>query len=181
MGTPPTTRRRLEFTLIAFLLAAAHLAWEHFNGGIRSHHFMGNANYPAMHNAWSLLILPALTWMLTRRVASEGIPRAAIATFSAALLYGIALSVAFSVGAKPITSALFFSIFGLCFLLPIYRAMSVLGFVFGMTFTFGPFIPLVFAVIFAALSAFAHLVLYRFAKSLTLRLLQKTNATSAKP
>jgi hypothetical protein len=178
-----TTRQRLLFTAIVFVAALAHLAWEHFNGGIRSHHFLANEQFPAMHNAWGALLLPALAWLLSAGIAKRaraatgelrwlGLPRSIVIGFVISLLYGIALLASFAMGFTGATSLLFFAIFALALLLPLYRGECVLGFVFGMTFTFGPFIPALFAGIFALLSAMLHLAIYPFA----LRLVRSARA-----
>jgi hypothetical protein len=176
METASTHRQRLLFTATVFLAALAHLAWEHFNGGIRTHHFLGDARYPALYNGWSALILPALAWVSSRRIAKYGVRRSVAIGFAAGLLYGVALSIAFSVDAKDSTSVLFFAIFAISLLLPIYRAECVLGFVFAMTFVFGPFIPLFFSAIFAAISALAHRLLYPFVG----QLLRSTSQANSK-
>jgi hypothetical protein len=175
MLNPSVTRQRLLFTAIVFVAALAHLTWEHLNGGIRSHRFFESATFPAMHNAWGALLLPMLAWLLSASIAKRaveastdssrlfGLLRSILIGFIAALLYGIALSVSFATGFTNLTAILFFAIFALAALLPVYRNECVLGFIFGMTFTFGPFIPTVFAGLFALLSASLHLALYPFA------------------
>ena len=45
----------------------------------------------------------------------------------------------------------------LALMLPVYRAECVLGFVLGMTFTFGAILPTVVASVIAAFSALVHL------------------------
>jgi hypothetical protein len=181
MSEPSATRHRMRFTVIVFVAAIAHLAVEHFNGGIQSHRFFESATFPAMHNAWGAILLPALAWLLSASIAKRavqtstsssrlgGLPRSIVSGFIVALLYGIALSISFAMGFMNLTAILFFAIFTLTLLLPMYRSECVLGFIFGMTFTFGPFIPTFFAGVFALLSAGLHLALYPFA----LRLLKE--------
>lgn len=147
---------RLRFTGVVLLATILLLAWEHAHGGIRSHHFLGDPSFPAMHNGWGLLILPALAWFLSGSIARRGMTRTVLIGFVLAFAYGLALATAFSMGQMAITKALFFSLFAVAVILPVYRAECVLGFVFAMTFTFGPFIPIVFATIFAAISAAIH-------------------------
>lgn len=175
MLNPSATRHRMRFTVIVFVAAIAHLAVEHFGGGIRSHRFLESATFPAMHNAWGAILLPALAWLLSASIAKRavqtstsssrlfGLPRSIVSGFIAALLYGVALSVSFATGFSILTAILFFAIFAFAVLLPVYRSECVLGFIFGMTFTFGPFIPTFFSGVFALLSAGLHLALYPFA------------------
>ena len=51
---------RVWLTVTVTLAESAHLAWEHFNGGVASHHFLNRADLPAISNAWGLLLLPTL-------------------------------------------------------------------------------------------------------------------------
>ncbi len=48
---------------------------------------------------------------------------------------------------------------GFAILLPVYRGEYQLGFVIGMTVTFGPVIPVLFGAVFAGISALVHLIL----------------------
>ena len=59
--------RPLRLYLIQSITLAelAHLTWEHFHGGIRSHEFLNSADMPAISNAWGALLLPALAWFLS--------------------------------------------------------------------------------------------------------------------
>ena len=167
-------RWRAYFTALALLAELAHLAWEHFHGGVRSHHILNRADLPAISNAWGMLLLPALTWLLTgriqRRVALQSsantvaptMPLSIIAGFLVALLVGIALSVAFTMGNEAAASYIAQGIIVLAILLPIYRAECLLGFVLGMTFTFGGVLPTAIGSVFAALSAVMHRLVYPF-------------------
>lgn len=160
------SRNRFLFTGLVLLATFAALAWEHFNGGIKSHHFLGNPSYPPMHNAWAVLILPALTWFAIGRIEKRGYSPSALIGFVGSLLYGAALAIAFAMGSSGVTKLLFFSAFALSALLPVYRAECALGFVLAMSWVFGPFIPSFFAAVFAAVSAFVHLLLWPVLKRL---------------
>ncbi len=163
---------RPALTAAAFLLEVAHLAWEHLHGGVVSHHLLANPDLPAISNWFGLLLIPALTWFLVgrieRRIASgaPGSSRAAIvAGFAAALVYGASLALALASKFGSI-DMVFFALFAIGLVVPIYRAQFVLGFVLGMTFTFGAVLPTIIASVFAAYSSLAHLVfrrLYRLA------------------
>lgn len=161
------TRRYL--TAAVTLAELAHLAWEHFHGGIRSHHFLNSADMPAISNAWGLLLLPLLTWFLSafmqKRIAqnagakdsSQKLPKSVVVGFLGTLLVGILLSASFTSGHETVTEYLFMGILLLALLFPVYRAEYVLGFVLGMTFTFGAILPTVVAFVVAALSTLVHL------------------------
>ena len=146
--------------------------WEYFNGGVLSHHILNRSDLPALSNWWGILLLPALTWFLTgrshtRMMRSTGqntttakLPLSSVAGFVGTLLFGIALSVAFTNNYENAAAFLFFGMFVAATLLPVYRAECVLGFVVGMTFTFGAVLPFAIGSVIAAISAILHRLIY---------------------
>jgi ABC-type sulfate transport system permease subunit len=46
--------------LAAIAFAAVFVGMEHFNGGVKTHHFLARADLPGFSNWLSLLILPLL-------------------------------------------------------------------------------------------------------------------------
>jgi hypothetical protein len=172
MSRANLSRWRGYFTALVLLAELAHLAWEHFHGGVRSHHILNRGDLPAISNAWGMLLLPALTWFLTgrtqRRIERQSsanavvrtMPPGVVAGFLGALLVGIALSAAFAMGSDTVPAYIAQGIIVLAILLPIYRAECLLGFVLAMTFTFGAVLPTAVGSVFAALSALMHLLVY---------------------
>ena len=163
MPNPGANRTRILFTLAVALYESVHLGWEHLHGGVVSHHLLQRPDLPAISNGWGLLLLPVLAWFLIGRMQvrdntpSHGFPsRAMLLHFLAALAYGTGLATAFTLGLESVTSTLFFTLFALAVVFPLYRAEYVLGFVLGMTFVFGAVLPTIIAFIFAALSALLH-------------------------
>jgi hypothetical protein len=162
-------RLRLYLTAVVMLVELAFLLWEHFNGGVRSHHLLNRSDMPAISNWWGVLLLPALTWLLTGRIqrrialhadrkeAAVKLPGSVVTGFVGSLLFGILLSVAFTNNYETTSAFLFGGLLVLAVLLPAYRAECVLGFVLGMTFTFGAVLPTVIGSVLAALSAVIHL------------------------
>lgn len=151
---------RLRHFLIALVMLAelAHLTWEHFNGGVRSHHILNRSDLPAISNWLGAVLLPVLTWFLTGRIQRRSkLPVSIMAGFVGSLLFGILLSASFTNDYGTIASYLFGGMFLLALLLPVYRAECVLGFVLGMTFTFGAVLPTVIGSMVAAVSAIMHL------------------------
>ena len=158
-----------EYVTAAVMVAElSHLAWELFHGGIRSHHFLNSADMPAISNAWGLLLLPLLTWFLLafvqKRMAlnpganasSQKLAMSVIIGFLGSLLFGILLSTSFTNDYQTITEYLFMGMLLLALLFPVYRAECVLGFVLGMTFTFGAVLPTIVASVIAAVSGLVH-------------------------
>jgi len=151
--TPPV------LALAILLFEGSHLAYEHFSGGVASHHLLNRSDLPAISNWLGLLILPVLGWALGVRVRNQstqsgllGVPLVIWFGFVGSMLYGAGLAVSFQLGASTISSSMFFGLFVLAVLLPIYRAEYILGFVVGMTFTFGGVLPSMVAAVFATVS-----------------------------
>ncbi len=176
MSDQQSSRMRLYFTALVMLAEFAHLASEHFNGGVQSHHVLNRADLPAISNWLGAALLPALTWFLTGRISKRttfhsinngSSSRALIgmaAGFVASLTFGVVLSVAYTHDYSAISSNMFLGALVIALFLPVYRAECVLGFVLGMTFTFGAVLPTIVGSVIAAISAlfnvYVHPVLF---------------------
>jgi hypothetical protein len=163
---------RIYLVVLVTIAELAHLAWEYFHGGVRAHHFLARSDMPAFSNWLGLLVLPALAWFAGGRVekrmarksvsgeVSAKLPASVIAGFVGASLLGILLSASFMTGHDSVSSALFQGMLLLALLLPAYRAECLLGFVLGMTFTFGAVLPVFIGSVIVLISAVAHLLVY---------------------
>lgn len=192
MNEQQAKRIRIYLTVAVLLAEIGHLAWEHFHGGIASHHFLNRADMPAVSNGWGLLLLPAISWFLggialRRSIATAaavtinapggqaeaaGLARGVFVGFFAGLLFGVSLAATFSLGYQDVTSIFFFGMLLLALVFRVYRAQCVLGFVLGMTFTFGAILPALVASVTAVISAVAHRVLYPLARRAWMALAQ---------
>ena len=168
----PPNRFPVLLPLAALAFAAAHLAFEHFTGGVRSHNLLNRPDLPAISNWLGLVTLPLLGVALGLRIRSHpspahvfGMPRPVLTAFAGALAYGGVMAASFELGASGITSATFIGLFVLALALPVYRAEYVAGFVTGMTFTFGGVLPLLVATVVAV---FSFVVRYSFRSIATL-------------
>lgn len=168
MSSRSTFRLRFWLTVLVTLAESAHLAWEYFHGGIVSHHLLNRADLPAISNLWGLLLLPVLTWFLSGialrrgRAESGANARAALAPgamagFLIALVFGAVLALCFTLGYPQGSSFLFRALLVLAVLFRVYRAECLLGFVLGLTFTFGAVLPTLIGSFVAMLSAVVHL------------------------
>ncbi len=162
---------RVYLTALILILELVHLAWEYFNGGVPSHHLLNNPDLPAISNWWGALLLPAIAWFLSggiqKRLALQPaskvysvIPSTVIGGFVGALLFGISLSLSFSLGYETLSSYLFFGMLLIALIFPVYRGEYILGFILGMTFTFGAILPTIISLIIAILSMIIHLYIY---------------------
>lgn len=151
MNTPLSMRLRLA--ALALLAEAAHLAWEALHGGIVTHHVLQRADLPGISNAWGLLVLPALgAWTAGRWPAWRDARWKVALGLLLPLVMGAALAVAFQLRWQAGTEALFFSLLLAAAVLPAHRPESLLGFVLGMSWTFGAVIPLVIGGLLALIS-----------------------------
>lgn len=162
---------RIYFTAIVTFLIWALLLWDHFHGGVPSHHILANKDLPSISNWWGGFLVPLLTWLLLYRIQvridhQKQVPAEVLALlkkvlygFIGSLLFGILLSIFFSFGYSDICGYMILTLLpvGLCF--PIYRAECLLGFVIGMTYTFGAILPTAIGAILALLGALLYLFL----------------------
>lgn len=164
------SRLRLRLTITVAFAIGALLVWQHGHGGVPSHRFLARDDMPLISNWWGALILPVLTWFLTGRVATRlaqhADDRAATniawrkiqVGYAVALLYAVALAAAFMTGRTEISSGLFQALPVLAIFVPIFRAECVLGFVLGLTYSFGAVLPTFIATILSVVGAVAYLV-----------------------
>ncbi|MBE9047742.1 hypothetical protein IQ255_25650 [Pleurocapsales cyanobacterium LEGE 10410] len=145
---------RLLCTGIVTLLMCSYLTWEYFHGGVTTHYIYIFENLPGISNWWGVVILPLLTWFLAGRIQKrvplpdhettvvKHIPKSVLLGFLWALLLGILISIFFTYGNTRIPMAVMLSMILLALFIPLYRAEYFLGFVLGMTYTFGPVLPI---------------------------------------
>lgn len=161
---------QILFTAAALLFEALHLGMEYLSGGVQAHHLLNNPGLPAISNWWGFLVMPTLAWFLIGRIqrrvqevnayqadAPRVVPAAVIVAFIASLAYGAVLSFAFISGFEAI-SYVFLAAFAVSVLVPTYRAEYILGFVLGMTFTFGAILPTIIALVIASFSRIVRMV-----------------------
>jgi hypothetical protein len=146
-------KTRLYFTGIVTTAIWTLLAWNYYHGGVPSHHILAKEELPEISNWWGGLLLPMLSWFLSYRIQKRisrstdwnsnplKYPVQVIYGFAASLLFGILLSVFFILGYSGIPGNMMLGLLLLAFFFPIYRAECLLGFVMGMTFTFGAVLP----------------------------------------
>lgn len=142
---------RVFGTVVVTLLGLSLLAWQQLQGGVPSHNILARADLPAVSNWWGALLLPALTWSLLGRIlgrisSSATTSYKAASAFTGAGLFGVVLAVSYVTDHSTVTTYIVRSLPLLALLLPLYRAEYVLGFVLGMTYTFGAVLPTAFAV-----------------------------------
>ena len=169
-------KTRLYSAVLVTVAIWALLAWDHFHGGVPSHHILAREDLPEISNWWGGVLLPLLTWFLLyrveKRLIANGVekskvlkfPNSSIYGFIGALFFGIVLSAFFTFDYTDIPGYMLMGLFLLALFVPIYRAECILGFVIGMTFTFGAVLP----TIVGCILAFIGVVLYLYVRSVTI-------------
>lgn len=163
--------------MLVAVAEAAHLAWEHFHGGIVTHNLLARGDLPGFWNGFGMLLLPALAWHAAgraerRRVPPRGpLPTSVYLGFFGALVWGGALAATFALKQGDITNLLFMGLLGAAVLLPAYRAECLLGFVLGMTFVFGAIIPTLIGSFLVGISALVQLLAWPWLRRLGKRIL----------
>jgi len=165
---------RLIFTGIVTLLIWSHLTWDYFHGGVPTHHILHRADLPGISNWWGGIALPLLTWFLLYRIEQRindnklDVPDNLGSIgyrFVGALLFGIILSFFFTIGSG-IPGYMMAGLVFISFIIPIYKAEYLLGFVIGMTYTFGAILPIGIGAILTIISVLA----YKFVRTFILYL-----------
>ena len=164
-------KARIYFTAFVLVAIWSLLAWSHYHGGVPSHHILADESLPSFSNWWGGLILPVLTWFLLyrlhKRIVRDNNPanpypanylKPILYGFAGALFFGILLSVFFTFAYTDLAGYLMMSVIPLALFLPIYRVECLLGFVIGMTFTFGGVLPTGIGAILLAISAVLYLL-----------------------
>ncbi len=173
-------KARLYFTGIVTVAIWSLLAWNYYHGGVLTHHILQQGNLPGISNWWGGLLLPLLTWFLLyrlekRRLLDEQDTSKFLRTiyygFGGALVFGILLSIFFTFDYSDILEYMVDGLFLLAFFVPIYRSECLLGFVIGMTFTFGAMLPTMAGCLFSLVGV----VLYRVVRPMILFVATKLN------
>ena len=82
--------------------------------------------------------------------------------FVAGLLYAGSMAYCFTTDKSDINGILFQGLFLLALIFPLYKAEFFLGFVMGLTYTFGAILPTFIASVFVSISYIAHKYVYPF-------------------
>lgn len=142
----PPLSGRLAVTGLVAAAEASHLAWEWSQGGVVSHHLLGDPALPALWNGWGLIVLPAIAWVASARLVRPSgrgwhLQRAAVLRLTGAMAAGIATAMAFAFGCGDVAGNLLLAITVSGVVVRAYRVEYLLGFVLGMAYTFGALIP----------------------------------------
>lgn len=163
-------RFRIWNTFIVSILLSSWLLWQHFNGGIPSHHLLADKTLPLISNAWGALVIPITTWFLLFRVGKGlfgktdiiSFPTHTLYGFLSALLFALVLGMAIEYSFKTFLSYIPLILFSLALFFPTYKAEYFLGFILGLTYFIGGVLPVVVGSIFLLISAVIYLLIRPF-------------------
>ncbi len=173
------SRIKILVTAFVTILILALLLFQHFNGGVPSHHILDRSDLPKISNWWGGLLLPVITWFLLSRIKNRLTKQKLLTQptgnqnsrvfrlFVLGLVFGILLAVSFVHNYKIFLDNVLYILLALAILVPIFYAEFILGFILGMTYTFGAILPTFFMLIMAAIG----FLIYRFLRPLFTRLI----------
>ena len=158
------------------------LFWEHFHGGVTTHYILHQKDLPSISNWWGGILLPVLTWFLLSRIEkrldkensqteqSNTALNKVFWIFLTGLVFGLLLSISFTYEYKPFLDNVLYIIIVLSFIIPVFYSEFILGFILGMTYTFGAIIPTVFILIIAVVGLVAYRIIRPIILSLVTRI-----------
>lgn len=160
-------KKPLVSGLIFAVFPAVQLLWEHTHGGIVRHYLLQREDLPSFSNAWGLLTLPLLAfaaiWFVKRRIRRAGARKPGTSEgeahqrehascrtrmekfvaigFLGGLVLGGLMAFFWAMGLSDYMPFLMLFPLVLAFFVPTYRPECLLGFVLGMSWTFGGVLP----------------------------------------
>jgi len=170
-------KSRILFTGIVTLLIWVNLIWDYLHEGVPSHHILHREDLPEISSWWGGIAVPLLTWFLldriTKRVDNDTTTdtnklNKIIFGFLGALLFGIILSFLFIIGSN-IPGYMMIGAILASFLIPLYKAEFLLGFIIGMTYTFGGILPIAIGILLTVIFT----ITYKFVRTGILYLVSK--------
>ncbi|MCG7537681.1 hypothetical protein [Pseudoalteromonas sp. OOF1S-7] len=168
MITQPLSQTRNVFLVAVLLLQTAQLIWEHFNGGVVTHHLLMRADLPGISNWWGLLILPALVLVTGMHVQARLTAHAQDETarlkiwhnvqlgFCILLLFSLCQAIVFSLGWHDLAKYMLLGLLITALFVPLHRMEYILGYVLGACLLSGPAMPFVGVLLFTLVSVVSH-------------------------
>ncbi|WP_074408037.1 MULTISPECIES: hypothetical protein [Aquimarina] len=174
---------RIYFTGIITLLVGTHLIWDYYHGGVPTHHILHRADLPGISNWWSIIALPILIWYLLYRIHRRIVNNEKLRVhqnmtnilyrFIGALLFGMLISLFFTLD-MDFPKYMMIGLFLISFFIPLYRSEYLLGFIIGMTYTFGGILPIGIGVLLTII----FVITYKLVRGGILYLVSKKVRTS---
>lgn len=142
--------------LILFISYTLFLIYQHFNGGVPSHHFMANEAYPEISNWYGVIVIALFAFFTCQHFNKNEFTKKTLLESIVAFLYGIGIFICFNHDYSEVTKIMFLGLFVIGLLYPIYRIHIYFGIVIGMTYGFGAILPAVMIGLAVVLSWICH-------------------------
>jgi hypothetical protein len=152
-----------QASLGVFIVTFLFILWEHFNGGVVTHHLLARDDLPGLSNWWGLVTVPLLYLisislinrrsdkLVNSKTKSEEFENKIFKRFLAGLGFGLLLSILWEFQFESILQYLILIPILVAFFRPVHLPEYLMGFVLGMLFTFGGILPIMFGVILSFL------------------------------
>ncbi len=148
-------KNKISFVILITSLVGLHILWEYFNGGVTTHHILAREDLPGISNWWGLLTIPLLSWLLisliNKKINDRDISRIAKG-FLTSLCFGILMSVLWEFDLENILQYAIWTPVLIALFTRVHFPEIFLGFVLGMTFTFGGVLPIGFGLFLMTMS-----------------------------
>jgi hypothetical protein len=163
---------RATYLILGFITISicSFLFWDHFHGGVPSHHFLANDELPKISNWWGLISVPVISYLLLNNIKtrikseSDQIPVKFIKkecySFLIGTIYAIMLALSFTYGYTQISSLLFLGLPAIALFFPIYHPSYLLGFLVGMMYTFGGVLPIFIGGVMSIICYFIFIIFH---------------------
>lgn len=140
---------KFVFLIVIIALVGLHLTWEHFNGGIITHHLLAKDDMPGISNWWGLVTIPILTLItifLVQNKYKNKDDKSGLSTVTIGFLrglgFGVLIAVLWELKLENVLQYVILLPIVIAFFTPVHYIQNLLGFVLGMTFTFGGILPI---------------------------------------
>jgi hypothetical protein len=190
MQSQELTKIKAFIVGIVTILMFSFLFWEYFHEGVTTHYILHQKDLPSISNWWGGILLPVLTWFLLSRIEkrlnkenseteqSNKALNKVFWIFLTGLVLGLLLSISFTYEYKPFLDNVLYIIIVLSFIIPVFYSEFILGFILGMTYTFGAIIPTVFILIIAVIGLVAYRIIRPIILSLGRRIGNRFNKSA---
>jgi hypothetical protein len=181
MSDKLTLKFRVIFTGVVTLLVWANLAWDYLHEGVPTHYILHSKDLPGFSNWWGGIAIPLVTWFLLSRIVRRTNNNKHNANdfakpnyrFLGALSFGIILSVLFTLGSD-LPAYMMLAAILVSFFVPLYKTEYLLGFIIGMTYTFGGILPIIIGLLLFII----FMVTYKLIRSAVIFLVSKIGTKS---
>jgi len=173
MKLQPIIESKVPITIGALVLTLAIIIGEYINGGVITHHLLADDNLPGISNWWGLLTIPLLTWIVISLIQkrqskthiinpnSKNDTNGILNRFLGALIFGVSMSILWEFRLENIMQYLILLPIVTAFFRPVYLPECLLGFVYGMLYTFGGILPILIGLVLTVLCLIAYKVIRR--------------------